>query len=179
MKITIRFGIRTILVVTLAACACLAWWAFHAEQQKKTVDWIIANGGTVQYDYQWSSSRNRYYDGDPPGPEWLRELIGIHFLSSVKSVNLSGSNRLTDITPLSELKRVELLYLCGAQVTDLQPLLQLKQLECLSIWNTTVADPGVLSKLSHLTSLDVRDTKLTIQQIDGLQKSLPNCEIER
>jgi hypothetical protein len=43
--------------------------------------------------------------GEPPGPKWLRAVVGIDFLDNVSSIYLSGTP-VSDLAPLTWLKSV-------------------------------------------------------------------------
>ena len=45
-----------------------------------------------------------------PGPDWLCELIGVDFFASVVEVSL-GTDRVNDLSPLKELKKLKKLIL--------------------------------------------------------------------
>ena len=44
--------------------------------------------GIVQYDYEFDASDEYMPGGEPPGPSWLRNLLGQDFLSHVRYVAL-------------------------------------------------------------------------------------------
>ena len=52
-----------------------------------------------------------------PGPDWLCELIGVDFFASVVEVSL-GTDRVNDLSPLKELKKLKRLILFPFQVAD-------------------------------------------------------------
>ena len=93
----LRMTLRTFLVLLTVACVWLGWLANRANNQRRTVQWATELGGYVSYDYQ--------YHPEPPGPEWLRNLIGIHYFANVVRVRLSET-QVRDVTPLANLTKL-------------------------------------------------------------------------
>ena len=69
-------------------------------------------------------------------------------------VEINGS-KVSDLTPINGLKNLRFLLLVDSQASDLSPIKNLKNLEVLI----------------------VESANITKQQIEDLQKSLPNCTI--
>ncbi len=63
----------------------------------------------------------------------------------------------TDLAPLANLTKLEMLNLRGAKLTDLTPLAHLQKLETLSLDGAIVTD----------------------EQVERLRQALPNCKISR
>ncbi len=114
---------------------------------------IQALGGTVEYDYQ-RQSRN------PPGPPWLRHLLGEDFFVNVVSVSLDSLS-VTD--------------------ADLEHLTTLRQLQAVGLSGTQVTDAGLerLKGLTQLRELDLKSTKVTDEGVKKFQQALPKCKVIR
>jgi hypothetical protein len=82
-----QFTLRTLLIfVTLAGCG-FGWLGFkirEARQEAAAVAAIEKAGGFVFYSFQWEPFNFIYApDAAPPGPKWLRAILGDHFFTSV------------------------------------------------------------------------------------------------
>ncbi len=131
----------------------------HAGKQRAVVEEIENMGGLVWYDYQFDADGIPSTEGQaPPGPAWLRRLLGDDFFVNVTKLDLTQ----TDITD-AELKHLEAL-------TDLQSL-SLGD----SITNTGLEH---LRGLSQLHTLNLRATKITDVAVNDLRKALPHCTIK-
>ena len=78
-----QYSLRTLFVLVTVLCVCLAVTANRARRQREAVKAIESVGGQVRYEYQYVSGQ------EPPGPEWLRELIGDEYFVSVVVVYLN------------------------------------------------------------------------------------------
>jgi internalin A len=52
-------------------------------------------------------------------------------------------NRITDLSPLRDLKSLRTLHLSHNHITDLSPLLNLPSLQILEIWNNPLSQPSL------------------------------------
>src|SRR5262245_61651685 len=85
-----QFSLRTLLLATAALCVALGWLVQRVRRQQEAVARIVAYGGDVTYDYQLDASGEyrrdpfgNYLHGlAPPGPRWLRELVGDHYFQT-------------------------------------------------------------------------------------------------
>jgi hypothetical protein len=179
-----QFSIRSLLVLTVAVAIACSWLAVemrNAKEQNEAVEAIENAGGLIGYD-----------DGvfgdplggpEPPGPAWLRSLLGKDFSASLVNVSLAYS-RATDaaMTRLKGLSQLQSLDLDGTQVTDaaLEHLKGLTQLQSLGLGGTQVTDAGLehLKGLTQLQSLGLGGTKVTDAGVKKLQQALPNCAID-
>jgi Leucine-rich repeat (LRR) protein len=113
-------------------------------------------------------------DGSTPHVTSLASLAGLTNLCSLWLTHA----QVRDLTPLAGLTNLEYLYLYGAPVSDLAPLSGLKNLKRLNVCGSKVSDITPLTGLSKLAFLSVRYTRVTKEQVEALQKTLPHCEIE-
>ena len=91
-------------------------------------------------------------DAQPPGPEWLRELIGVDYFAEVQKVDLQNRG-VSDVTPLASLTKLEYLGLHGTDLGDLTPLAKLTNLKTLYLSCTPVFDLTPLGRLTRLEAL--------------------------
>lgn len=180
-----QFRLRSLFVfLTLAAIVC-SWFACkmaEANRQKKAVQTIQDVGGWVRYDYEFDAGGVYFEDARPPGPAWLRNLLGLDFFSYVNEVYLSYPQVTDDdLEHLKELSEVKQLSLHGAAVTDagLEHLREMFELRRLYLVDTQVSDAGLeyLHELTRLENLCLINTNVSPAGVRRLSQALPNCEI--
>ena len=98
-------------------------------------------------------------------------------LKSLQGLSLE-STPVDDLTPLTDLKQLRWLFLDSTSVNDLKPLSELKNLEELTLGSTFVSDVNPLLGHLKLRNLDLGGTAVSSEQVNSLQKSLPNCKVE-
>ena len=76
--------------------------AGNAQRQRRAVEAIEASGGTVGYAHDFDFDKGHYAKGEPPGPEWLRTLLGRHYFDTVIEVSFSNPNRSGNRAPLGQ-----------------------------------------------------------------------------
>lgn len=91
--------------------------------------------------------------------DYLDPCIFPH-LTGVKDLFL-GPGKLSDISPLSKLTRLESLRATANLVSDITPLAAMKQLDRLDLANTLVSDISVIGGLKNLTELQLDGSKVT------------------
>jgi hypothetical protein len=93
-----------------------------------------------------------------PGPVWLRDFMGIEFVSDVVDVVLDS---LTD--------------------DEMKYFVDLPKVHSITILNSNISDAGLnhLEGLTQLRILNLRGTKVTDAGVNELQDALPNLKIER
>ena len=204
-----QFSLRTLMIFTLICAIAAGWLGTRIErkhQEQAAVDAIRKLGGSVVYDYE---SLNSTKPPKPPGPDWLRKLIGENFFSEVEGVLILGTSKVTDadlerlegfpqlktlmlggnqsytdagLINLRRLPQLQALKL-GTEVTDagLIHLSGLSQLNWLDLEGTHVTDAGLvnLKGLIQLKTLSVQRTNVTDVGVKDLQKALPNCNVIR
>ena len=163
-----QFSLRELMiVVTICAIACsvFAVKKQQAKRQRDTVNTVIRLRGTVVYAWERQDDETA---GDtlmpppprePPGPEWVRTLLGVDFVSTVVYVSLDD----TEATDL-----------------DLQGIGELTTLQSLILRQTQVTDAGLLhlGRLKNLRYLNLEHTRVSREGVAKLQQALPNCKID-
>ncbi|MBN1974382.1 MAG: hypothetical protein JW787_12135 [Sedimentisphaerales bacterium] len=100
-------------------------------------------------------------------------------LINLQSLKLGGS-KVADIKPLANLTNLELLNLSDTQVNDIKSLANLKKLIFLYLNDTQVSDMSSLTNLKNLRELYIQNCEnVNDEQVEDLQKALPNLKIER
>ncbi len=179
-----RYSLRTLFLVVTVFCIWLGIIANRARDQKHAVEVILEAGGHVMYEHQiivlgmhhsrMLSPGTPSYSTEPPGPEWLRQVIGDEYFFRVHSVSLRESEvnsevmgaTLAMIGRLNDLRSVDLSDL---QITDagMVHLRELNNLRWLFLDDTNVNDAKLehvkrLIKLEwlHLDSTEITDAGL-------------------
>ena len=109
----------------------------RTHRQRMAVQAIEALGGSVMYDFEIQGK------AEPPGPRWLRSMVGDEYFMNVEEVLLwdaSADDRV--VSQLCNLKHVKKMYLQGTQISDASvPYLEaMHELEILSLWKTRVSE---------------------------------------
>ncbi len=158
-----QFGIRTLLVLTVAVALPCSWLAVEmkkATEQKAVVVAIAKHVRAVgsAYDHEFDASGNYLPNARPPAPVWLQSLLGDDFFGQVASLTFWGPQLTNaDLEHLKTLNTLRLLYLYPTDATDagLEHLKVLDQLQYLHIEAAQITDAGV----------------------EKLQQALPKCKI--
>jgi hypothetical protein len=202
-----QYSLRSLFLVTLLASIGMSFVAVRmqrAREQKALVAAIERTGGCVDYDYQVDGPRTPGLNSQPPGPAWLRQVLGIDFFADVVRADVDTDSAMKY---LKGFPRLHTLALYRPEVTDagMAYLDGLPQLQAFSVNGTRVTEAGLkhlkslprlhtvallsspftdasLEQMKSLTQLDllVLDrTKVTDEGVKKLQQALPNCKIVR
>ena len=157
----LRFNLRTFLIVLTILCVWLSWYSIRAKQQREAVIWVLKNGGTVEYDYEYEGQKF-IHDSQPSAPKLLLDLLGVDYFSAVTRVEFNNSQKqVSDVTPLASLTKLEDLELSDTQVSDLAPLADLTNLKKLRLSITQVSDVRPLAGLANLETLMLLQTQVS------------------
>ena len=170
------------LAVTVL-CIWLGITCNRANRQRRAVE-VLAQTGTslsVEYDYQ-CDDKGITLGGthpSPPGPEWLRNLIGVDYFATVVSVELARSHTITDdsFRLVAELPHLKFLGCGGARLTGrgLVSLYNNGELDQLALQVCTVSDDGwaVIGKMKQIKKLDLASSTVSdsaLEQIGTLSE---------
>jgi hypothetical protein len=171
-----QFSLRTLMIFVTACAVAGSWLAVKVQRAKRQRESVAAIGkakGRVRYDYEFHDE----FD-EPPGPVWLRDLLGIDFVANAVDATIGPDGELQALAGLPHLQRLRLGW---TNVTDieLQHLTELSHLEYLGLNGTQVTDAGLerLKGMSQLGRLDLRGTQVTDQGVQDLRQVLPHCMI--
>ena len=176
-----QFGIRTLLVLTLAVALPFSWLAVEmkkAREQRAAVD-AIREFGYTAYDWEFDAEGFFLTNGQPALPAWLTDRVGRDFCGTV----VSFSGRQVDDATLERIKEfptIRILRIGQTRVTDAgleHAIGNLTQLDQLDLSNTKVTDAGLkrLASLTELTQLELRKTKITDTGLEHLRR-LPRLQ---
>ncbi|MEK6236604.1 MAG: hypothetical protein N2C14_17995, partial [Planctomycetales bacterium] len=98
----LRFSLRRLFAIMIAASVAFGWFGAHwraKQQERAAVDALREIGGTIAYDYQlggttvydfpfFTTSTYCFGPPPPPGPSWLRSILGDDWFANVEYVNL-------------------------------------------------------------------------------------------
>jgi len=173
----LRFSLRMLIVAVTVLCVWLGFKVNAGHRQKEAVETIQHIGGRVTFDHEWipipgfPGSYSVDQSAVPPGPAWLRNLIGDEYFSVVHAVDIPGQTisepDLSALTGLPSTQIVNLTYTKimpnGATVprllydADLKVLEHLKSLRELHLDETDVEGVGLkyLINVPTLKSLNL------------------------
>ena len=183
----LRFGLRTLLIfITVAGCA-LGWLGVkvrEARRQQADVAAILKLGGRVEYDYDEDGQGNRVQNPVPPGPPWLRAVLGDDFFRDITGTELTDTPATdADLEHVRGFAKIKWLHLDGTRITNagLDCVSGLTRLETLTLVRTQITDAGLvhLTRLTELGELHLYGAPVTPAGAAKLQKSLPDCQILR
>jgi Leucine-rich repeat (LRR) protein len=173
-----QFSLRSLMMLTLLVGLGMATWIVpiknRAERQKAAVEAIKNDSGSLFYDYELDAYGNGITGAEPPGPAWLRRLLGDDFFTTVVGVGVNTPADMKYLGELSELRGVGAYGVPIADV-DLESIRGSTQLKGLNLSLTKVTDAGLrnLKTLSQLEDLELSVTRVTdlgLKHLRGLTK---------
>ncbi len=127
---------------------------------------------------------NTYVHADYSKLSAIDKISHAEYLSDVESLDLGNSSiNNNHLVKLQGLKNIDKLYLNHTLVTDdgLKYLRKIPNLRMLNLRGTAITDKGliILQQMKQLEKLelDVRETFVTFQGVDDLDKALPDIDI--
>jgi hypothetical protein len=170
-----QFSLATLFLVTTALAVWLSIWTSRARKQQRAVEAIEQRGGRVGYSYETKKGPG---PPTPPGPQWLRDSLGIDYLDHVVGANLTGDTFTdTDLELLQGLPRLENLALRSANVTDagLVHLRSVHHVFYLDLVSDRITDAGLanLEALPRLENLSLDSPNITdagLAHLEGLHR---------
>ena len=173
----LQFSLRTLFVVVTVFCIWLGIPVRQALDQKRAVEAIRKSGAQPRISYEYQIDRSA-----PPGPEWLRRLVGDDYFFTVVALELRGPNiNDSELAAIKWLTYTRWLDIDTTNVTDagLVHLNGLTNLQRLNLIGTKVSDRGLehLEVLTTLRWLNLSGTEVTDKGVKRLQQALPNCTI--
>jgi len=159
------FSLRSLLLIVFIVCLASAWVGekvSRGKQEAAAVRRLRQRPLVLDYDYEYDEKI--YVIADPPGPQWLRELLGEFYFQHVIRVTAVGN-----------------LFQPAASITDehMYLLHDLPRLKEVDFSSTAVTDKGLLYICDHCPQL--RDVDVSYNDIsdDGLCKIAHLNHIER
>jgi hypothetical protein len=180
-----QFSLRTLMILTLVIsvpCALLGRKIERKRRERAALRTIEECGGFVRYDYQ--SEEADGLQAEPPGPTWLRAVLGDDFFGEVTVFysQIAGDAEMPRLKDaLGQLPYLKEVDMCAVDVTDsgLANFAGLTRIETLDFMaSTKITDAGLqhLKRLSGLRSLQIGG-RFSDAAISDLQRALPDCKI--
>lgn len=195
-----RSGLRWLVVAVAAIGILFGFQANLIQHQRAVLAEISTLDAQVVYDHQ-----ARGLSG-PPGPHWLRQLLGDDFFDDVAGIQILRDG-VTDetVAAIATLPHLKSLFLDSDGMSDqgLARLTELSELAELAFRSSTVTDAGLaqvallkgltslcidaphitdiglipLQDLTHLTSVELISTDVTEEGVQLLRRALPHCDV--
>ena len=169
-----QFTIRTLLVlppVVAVTCSWLAVEMQRAKRQQEAVVVIRKAAGDVRYDDQ------ECFKAPPPGPAWLRNLMGDDFFVDVTWAGLGRDFDDSGLETFEALPRLVGLFMADTKISDagLVHSKGLTRLQQLHLQFTKIGDSGLtnvegLSQLQVLVLLGTQVGDAGLQHLQGLRQ---------
>lgn len=145
----LQFSLSSIFLLVTVLGVWLGFVVNQARKQREAVAAIEAAGGAVYYDWQ-DRPHDPFGDEDqmPPGPSWLRRLVGDEYFQSISSVNLQDAKISDDLLRhIAGQKSIRQLWLGNTEIGDRElafvaELHHLQWIDFLPAWDAGMADPG-------------------------------------
>jgi hypothetical protein len=203
-KLRVRFTIRVLLAVIAIVGFLLAVQVNRARNQARIVG-LLRFG--VIYRHQWPAGGRLNRNAEPPGPKWLRDLIGDHYFQTVQIVeggfpdeelladigSLYGvehvrihANRLTDPDALRNIQNCRTLQsvaiIEGRKLKrlNLSYLSSLPRLSSLWLESLKTDDDAIIdiAAIKSLRQITIKQTLITQEGVDRLAAMRPELEID-
>ena len=142
------FRLRTLLLAVFAFALLMSVLAERLNdkrRERRLVERITSQGGTVCYDYQRPRGQVHMDESaEPNGPRWLRKWLGGNFFSDVVLVAYPDAQD-SDLDEIGRWTSLRVLYLSDSAVTDdgLASIAPLRNLEELYLHNTDIGGSGL------------------------------------
>ncbi len=171
----LQFSLRTLLLLVVPLAALCGWFASKmnaVRRERRAVAAIRAMGGHVTYDWKYSHT-------EPPGPKWIRYLLGDDFFAGVARVGYPRASPDETLQHLDDLRGLRWLDLLATNVTDagVERLAKHRELQTLVLRSTLITDEALptLASMTELRLLYLDNTAVTTEAARTL-KRLPNLE---
>jgi hypothetical protein len=169
-----QFGIRMILVLTVAVAVPFSWLAVSIEQAKRTKELVEELENKFACNV---SCRDSYR-----APDRLAQILGEYFFTQVYRIcQPNGEFSDEDFKRCCELDELEICILNRSAITDagLENVGRLTRLKQLDLTDTPITDAGLkhLEKLHNLEKLLLSGTNTSESALQELQSKLPHCKI--
>jgi hypothetical protein len=101
----------------------------------------------------------------------ISDLTGLEHCINLSQLVIKGRNNIIDISPLSGLSNLSLIYLNANSISDISPLTGLTGLEKLQLSNNQISDISPIANLTNLKELDLSRNRINdISPLAGLTK---------
>ena len=116
---SIRLSVRALMVVVVFLALGLGWVVQRARVQREAVAAIVKTGGQVVYEWGRIPGGGLNPNGQPRGPKWLVERLGVDYFGSVVIAQLGPKGTDAEMEHIGRLSRLQGAMLSRAKgVTD-------------------------------------------------------------
>jgi hypothetical protein len=169
-----RFSLKTLLILLTLFCLWLGTLSSSANRQRRAVEAIQLSGGEFNYDFQRMPDRtgSEYsfsHQVEPPGPKWLRRILGDHYFITPQGLYIHRQAGIKDdcFAHLDALTKLEIamFYQAPFRDSDVAHLKHLKNLTHLTFNDGTLSGPNgphhfdFLQYLPKLESLSLNEAR--------------------
>lgn len=182
----LTFTLRSVLLVVAALSFPLGLLVNSAHKQEWAVTEVLRGGGKVVYAHQVNAgAQGRYLyfyqipldaRAAPPGPEWLRKIIGDQYFTKVVAVWLPSRPTERILECLDYFPHLIFVDASFSEITNADAILLSKaeSIEELHLANTPITDDGIarLRPLSRIRKLDLYGTHVTCRGIMALKPDI-------
>lgn len=192
-----RVSLRSFFVVSTALCVAIGWYVLRAQAQHTNTLEILSQGGGVIYDYQCTNAAINP-QAALPGPAFIRNSLGIDYVSSVVVVDLNSQkfdqmpdlsgfpslrslwlfhSDVDDLGFISSFGELENLAIQQTDVSSLEPVSRNRKLKWINIADTNVSDLSPLFGLPNLKTLTLTSANISAEELNRFRTAQPDCEI--
>ena len=175
----VQFRLATLLIAITLVGVWLGVWTDRANRQKRALAAIAAARGEVHFAHEFDAADHGIPDAQPPGPKWLRQMIGDDYLQRVAVVYLADTEYYGDLKAfglsqinnevlrsfesLPDVEVIQLMHTRAITDAGLSHLRSLKKLQALYLHDCHVTGTGCaqLAALPNLKVLDLSRNPLT------------------
>jgi Leucine Rich repeat len=152
------FSLRSLLIVVTILCVGLGWKMHQVRNLRRAVAEVHRLGGDVNFRYEL----DRAPPVEPPGPKWLRRILGDDFFVEVNQIQIYTDQANDEsLAIIASLPHIDSLIVRSNGITDkgLASFSQASGLEALELRSTKITGAGYLQlkELLTLKSLILRD----------------------
>ena len=107
----------------------------------------------------------------------LDDISIVSKMQNLEIFDIADAKKVSDLSPLKDLSKLKRLLVMQNNISDISSLRELTELEEAQLWNNPIEDISPLLGLKKLKIIDITRTKVSKQDVEKLQKALPNCKI--
>jgi WD40 repeat protein len=174
----LRFSLRAMLLIVAIVAVWLGFKTRDARNQRTALTAIRQAGGTPYFDYQLVNNTNWNLNATPPGPDWLRKIVGEEYFEEVVGVGFEKRSVPPDefgelLKQLCRAGSIKMFSAIETQRSSKSPrrIYELRQNQAA---NPSASRPGILQALSsaffHAPGTQILDVMLEpIGKIESLE----------
>ena len=173
-KRLLRISLRTLFALMTILCLWLGLKSQQLHQLRQAIRWVEGHGGEVYY-YELQPTVSNM-SPEPPGPRWLRDLVGQDYFITPSGASLVD-NTVSDVSQLRHLPELRQLVLRAEELADISPLAELQKLRALYLECHSNCDLSPLRELGELRGMVVPN--VSDEQFAELKRALPHSDVQR